>query len=508
MSTIVSTRIKIGMEVHVELATRSKMFSRSASVAHPEQFDAAPNSLCDPVVLGLPGALPVMNRRAVEMSMMVGLALGCRIAEYSKWDRKNYFYPDLPKGYQISQYDLPLCEGGALDIPVDDGSTRTIGIIRAHLEEDTGKTGHELPGGHPYEGSLVDYNRAGVPLLEIVTEPDLESAEEAVAFGKELRNICRFLGVTEGIMQRGHMRFEPNINVLITLEDGSTVATPIVEIKNLNSFRAVQGAIEHEGVRQVEAWKQDGLVMGTGMKSTRGWDDQREETFLQRAKEDAHDYRYFPEPDLIPVVVDEAWRSEIAATIPELPIQRRARYESSYALSGKDAAALTAERDACFFYEGCIESTQERMGDSMPVSDVGSAAAKWILNAGARLSNERECEVQELGIRPDQVAEIIELRHANEIGSTAAEQLFELLCDHDDDARTLAEREGLLQVTDTNQLEAWIEEAITAQPQAAEDFASGKDAAVGRLVGHVMKASGGQADAAAVRSGLVSRLRN
>jgi len=508
MTNIVSTRIKIGMEVHVELATRSKMFSRSANIAHSDNFDAEPNSLCDPVVLGLPGALPVMNRRAVEMSMMVGMALGCRIAEFSKWDRKNYFYPDLPKGYQISQYDLPLCEGGSLEIPVADGSTRSIGIIRAHLEEDTGKTGHELPGGHPYEGSLVDYNRAGVPLLEIVTEPDLESAEEAVSFGKELRNICRFLGVTEGVMQRGHMRFEPNINVLITLDDGSTVATPIVEIKNLNSFRAVQGAIEHEGTRQVEVWKQDGLVMGSGMKSTRGWDDQREVTFLQRAKEDAHDYRYFPEPDLIPVVVDDAWRSEIATVIPELPIQRRARYESSYGLSGKDSRALTSERDTCFFYEECIESTVDLMGNAMEPSEVGSSAAKWILNAGARLSNERDCEIQELGIKPVQVAGIIQLRHANEIGSTAAEQLFERLCDSDDAARATAEREGLLQVTDTDQLDAWIEEAIAAQPQAADDFASGKDAAVGRLVGQVMKSSGGQADAAAVRAGLISRLRS
>ena len=507
MTDIVSTRIKIGMEIHVELATRSKMFSRSASIGHPDNFDAEPNSLCDPVVLGLPGALPVMNRRAVEMSMMVGMALGCRIAEFSKWDRKNYFYPDLPKGYQISQYDLPLCEGGSLDIPVEDGTTRTIGIIRAHLEEDTGKTGHELPGGHAYEGSLVDYNRAGVPLLEIVTEPDLQSAEEAVAFGKELRNLCRFLGVTEGIMQRGHMRFEPNINVLITLSDGSTVATPIAEIKNLNSFRAVQGAIEHEGVRQVEAWKQDGLVMGTGMKATRGWDDQREVTFLQRAKEDAHDYRYFPEPDLIPVEVDEAWRSEIAACIPELPIQRRARYVSDYGLSPKDAAALTSDRDPCFFYEDCIEATSELLGDAMDGSTVGSTAAKWLLNAGARLSNERDCEVQQLGITPRQVAEVIELRHANEIGSSAAEQLFEQLCGLDESGRAVAEREGLLQVTDTAQLDVWVEEAIAAQPQAAEDFASGKDAAVGRLVGHVMKASGGQADAAAVRSSLVARLR-
>ena len=508
MTTIVSTQVKIGMEVHVELATKSKMFSRSANIAHPDHYDADPNAYCDPVVLGLPGALPVMNRRAVEMSMMVGMALGSTIPDFSKWDRKNYFYPDLPKGYQISQYDLPLCEGGSLDIPGADGSTRTIGIIRAHLEEDTGKTGHELPGGHSYDGSLVDYNRAGVPLLEIVTEPDFDCAEDAVTFGKELRNLCRFLGVTEGVMQRGHMRFEPNINMIITLDDGSTVATPIAEIKNLNSFRAVQGAIEHEATRQVEAWKVDGQTMGSGMKSTRGWDDQRQVTFLQRAKEDAHDYRYFPEPDLIPVEVDDAWRTAIASRIPELPNLRRARYVSEYGLSSKDAMALTSDRDPCYFYESCIESTNERVGSGMTSSEVGSIAAKWLLNAGARLSNERDCDVHELGITPSQVAEVIELRHTNDIGSSAAGRLFEMLCDVDDEARVVADREGLLQVTDTGQLDAWVDDAIVAQPQAADDFASGKDAAVGRLVGHVMKASGGQADAAAVRACLVEKLRS
>ncbi|MAB83847.1 MAG: Asp-tRNA(Asn)/Glu-tRNA(Gln) amidotransferase GatCAB subunit B [Phycisphaerae bacterium] len=508
MTTIASTQLKIGMEIHVELATRSKMFSRSANIAHPDNYDAPPNSLCDPVVLGLPGALPVMNREAVEMSMMVGMALGCTIPDFSKWDRKNYFYPDLPKGYQISQYDLPLCEGGSLEIPVPDGGTRNIGITRAHLEEDTGKTGHELPGGLSYEGSLIDYNRAGVPLLEIVSEPDLRCAEEAVAFGKELRNLCRFLGVTEGVMQRGHMRFEPNINMIITLEDGTTVATPIAEIKNLNSFRAVQGAIEHEAKRQVEAWKSDGLVMGAGAKSTRGWDDQRQVTFLQRAKEDAHDYRYFPEPDLIPVVVDDRWRSEIETKIPELPNRRRVRYASDYGLSGKDAMALTSDRDPCYFYEACIESTGALVGDGMKPSEIGTAAAKFLLNVGARLANERGRELQELGIDPQQVAGVIELRHANDIGSNAAEQLFEMLCDSDAEARDAAEEAGLLQVTDTGQLDAWVDEAIAAQPQAAEDFASGKDAAVGRLVGHVMKASGGQADAAAVRNCLVEKLRS
>ncbi|HVP73420.1 MAG TPA: hypothetical protein VMS30_06745, partial [Phycisphaerales bacterium] len=249
MTAVASARLKIGMEVHVELATRTRLFSRTASVAHRDHFDAPPNSLIDPVILGLPGALPVMNRAAVEQAMLVGLALNCQIARHSRWDRKNYFYPDLPKGYQISQYDLPLCFDGEIDVHLggaEGGAMRKVGIIRAHLEEDAGKLGHELPGGARYDGSLVDYNRAGTPLLEIVSAPDLTSADEAVAYAQELRTLCRFLGVSEAIMQRGHMRFEPNINVIIDTRDGREFATPVVEVKNLNSFKSLHGAIEFE----------------------------------------------------------------------------------------------------------------------------------------------------------------------------------------------------------------------------------------------------------------------
>ena len=343
MTNITDARLKIGMEIHVELATRSKMFSRAANLAHPDQYEAEPNTLVDPVVAALPGALPVMNRDAIEMSMMVGMALNCSIAEFSKWDRKNYFYPDLPKGYQISQYDLPLCFDGELSIPADGGGTIRVGIIRAHLEEDTGKLGHELPGGRHYDGSLVDLNRAGTPLLEIVTHPDLTGAEDAVTFARELRNICRFLGVSEGVMERGHMRFEPNVNVIIDTADGHEFATPIVEIKNLNSFQAIRAAIEFEHERQVEAYMVDGVVMAPGRKSTRGWDDTRNVTVLQREKEEADDYRYFPDPDLMPVVVDDGWRRSVAARIPELPMQRRARYRDVYNLASKDADAMTEE---------------------------------------------------------------------------------------------------------------------------------------------------------------------
>jgi aspartyl-tRNA(Asn)/glutamyl-tRNA(Gln) amidotransferase subunit B len=502
---IASTRLMIGMEVHVELATRSKMFTRTANVAHPDHYDAPPNTLVDPVVAALPGTLPVMNRAAVELSMMVGLALGCRIPDFCKWDRKNYFYPDLPKGYQISQYDLPLCVDGALEIPGTDGTTRRVGIIRAHLEEDTGKLGHELPGGHPYEGSLVDLNRAGTPLLEIVTHPDLDCAEDAVTYCRELRSICRFLGVTEGIMQRGHMRFEPNINVIITTEDGRELATPVVEIKNLNSFRAVRGAIEHEYVRQVDAWKEDGRVMGPNEKSTRGWDDERGTTFLQREKEDAPDYRYLPDPDLVPVVVDDAWREAVAARVPELPLARRARYESSYGVTAADAATLTDEPAVCRFYEDCVAALVARA--DVDETAAGLACAKLLLNAGAKRANELDVLVSDLGITAGQVAQLLELREQGTVGSSAADDLFGHLCDTDDDAATVAERHGLVQVSDSGQLDAWVDAAIAEQPRAAEDFAAGKDAAAGRIVGTVMKLSQGRADAAAVQAKLRERLR-
>ncbi|MCH8260797.1 MAG: Asp-tRNA(Asn)/Glu-tRNA(Gln) amidotransferase subunit GatB [Planctomycetes bacterium] len=504
---ITSTRLKIGMEIHVELATRSKMFSRSPNLAHPDYYDAAPNSLVDPLVAALPGALPVMNKRAVELAMMVGLAINCSIAKFTKWDRKNYFYPDLPKGYQISQYDLPLCFDGEVHFTDVDGTTKRVGIIRAHLEEDAGKLGHELPGGKPYDGSLVDLNRAGTPLLEIVTHPDLASAADAVIFAKELRNICRFLGASEGIMQRGHMRFEPNVNVIIETDDGREYATPIVEVKNLNSFRAVHDAIEYEHHRQVEAWKSDGIVDGPGLKSTRGWNDAKRTTVLQREKEESHDYRYFPDPDLIPVVVSDTWRQEIASRIPQLPMQRRARYKKDYDLSAEDATALTDERDLCLFYERCVKAIHTDGSSDITGVQAGQACAKLLLNAGAKRAHERSCPIHELGITPEQISQLILLRDSNAIGSSSSNELFALLCKTDDDAQPVAERAGLMQVSDEGQLDEWIEQAIQAQPQAADDFSRGKDAALGRLVGEVMKLSRGQAEAKSVQAKLRDRLR-
>jgi len=403
-----SVELVVGMEAHVELATRSKMFSRVASPAHPEVYakrsldsrhrvpvhqGPEPNTLIDPVVLALPGALPVMNLAAVELSIMVGLALGCSIAPLSKWDRKSYFYPDLPKNYQISQYGLPLCFDGSVTLPLDGEQARTIGIIRAHLEEDAGKLLHELPGGGGGSArggneshSYADYNRAGTPLLEIVTQPDFRTADECVAFSQMLRNICRFLGASEGVMQRGHMRFEPNINCILTLDDGRTVRTPIVEVKNLNSFKSLRGAIEHELREQPRRWEETGIEYAGGTKTTRGWDDVRMETFVQREKEEAHDYRYFPDPDLPPVVVSEEWRDRLAARVPELPQSRARRFVTDYGLSPKEAAALTDERDDCLFFEAIVGGAAER---GIERSRAGRAAANFVLQSGLKRVNER-----------------------------------------------------------------------------------------------------------------------
>ncbi|MBI1374912.1 MAG: Asp-tRNA(Asn)/Glu-tRNA(Gln) amidotransferase subunit GatB [Phycisphaera sp.] len=502
MSTVIEglkTTLKVGLEIHVELATRTKMWTSAPNVAHPDYFNAEPNTLLDPVVIGMPGTLPVMNREAVRMSIKVGLALGCEIARWCKWDRKSYYYPDLPKNYQISQYDLPLVGPGTIDIPINDepdAPTKSIRITRAHLEEDAGKLMHEAPGGRPIDYSIVDLNRAGTPLLEIVTEPDFDTADQVVMFGQTLRNLCRFLGVSEGIMQQGHMRFEPNINVIIE-RDGQTYATPVVEVKNLNSFKAVRGAIEYEHGRQVQQWLEDGLVMGPGAKATYGWDDNRLATFLQREKEDAHDYRYFPDPDLLPVEVSSVWLEEIRAEIPELPHQRVHRYVEEYGLDIKQARTITDERGVCEFFEAVVDA------DVTP-----HRAAAVLLNNLAKRANERGVLISGLGITPVQVATIEQLRDGNKISSNGADELIDACIEagSNGDAEQLAEAKGLLQVNDDSALDGWIDEAIGIEPKAAEDVRSGKMAAIGRLVGAVMKASKGQANPKIVQQKLREKL--
>jgi len=485
--TGLKTTLMVGMEVHVELATRSKMFTGAPNVALPENFDAPPNTLCDPVVLGMPGVLPIINKEAVEMSMLVGLALGCKIARKTKWDRKSYYYPDLPKNYQISQYDQPLCYEGQIDIPISDApdaETKTIRIIRAHLEEDAGKLLHEAPGGVKIDYSIVDLNRAGTPLLEIVTEPDFDTPDQAVMFGQTLRHICRHLGVSQGIMQKGHMRFEPNINVIIE-KDGQTYRTPIIEIKNLNSFKALHGAIAYEYRRQVDQWLETGRVMKPGAKSTRGWNDAKLVTFLQREKEEAHDYRYFPDPDLVPVVIDDAWIGRIQSKLTELPRQRQQRYVQQLGINPKDASAIIEEPKTTAFLEDVLATGVD-----------AKRAAAMLLNYGAKRANERGTLISKLGVTPAQIKGIADLADTDKIGSSAADELFGHCCDSDDTAETLAQKHGLLQVSDTGALEGFVDEVL-ANPKNAkiiDDIQAGKDKAIGALLGQVMRLSKGQAN--------------
>jgi aspartyl-tRNA(Asn)/glutamyl-tRNA(Gln) amidotransferase subunit B len=486
-SADVQYKVLIGMEIHVQLGTKSKMFTGVANGAHPDHFNAAPNTIVDPVILGLPGVLPVINKRAVEMAMMVGLALNCQIAEFTKWDRKSYYYPDLPKNYQISQYDLPLCGEGQIELPLADGSYKTIRIRRAHLEEDAGKLLHE---GHS-DYSQVDLNRAGTPLLEIVTEPDLTSPEEARLFGEELRRICRYLGVTEGIMQQGHMRFEPNINLHITA-DGKLWKTPISELKNLNSFRAVERSTAYEIQRQLTEWHANGgptqpPSSGRVPKYTLGWDDDKGVTKVQRSKEEAEDYRYFPDPDLVPLTVSAEWRDRVKQSVVELPIGRRKRYEKDYGLTPKESMVLVEERANAELFEAALAA--------------GAAPRRvtnLLLGIASKTANERGVLLPDLGIPAKTYAALAKLADDGTISATAAVTLFEeLLTSPTADPKAIAEAKGLVQVRDVGATEKWVDDALAANPKAVDDAKNNpkkKQASMGFLRGAVMKLSQGKAD--------------
>jgi aspartyl-tRNA(Asn)/glutamyl-tRNA(Gln) amidotransferase subunit B len=463
-----SYKVLIGMEIHVQLATQSKMFTGAANA-----FGAEPNTLVDEQVLGLPGVLPVMNRKAVEYSIKVGLALGCKIARHTKWDRKSYYYPDLPKNYQISQYDLPLCDEGTFELALKDGGSRTVRIRRAHLEEDAGKLLHEAPGGHAIDWSIVDLNRAGTPLLEIVTEPDLSSGEEVAAFGQELQKLVQFLGVSHAQMQMGQMRFEPNINVHITDEAGTVHKTAITEIKNLNSFSVLERATHYEIQRQLAAWTDTGSL---GKKSTYGWDEASGSTYWQRDKEEANDYRYFPDPDLVPVEVSDEWLTELKSQVSELPAARRKRYVETLGLSPADAATLAGDRQTGDFYEQAIAAG----GEPKRVSNL-------ILSHGRRLANEKSTPLAEIGISPVRFAEVARLIDGNKVSVGSAGAIFDRLAHADGDPAQIAESLGLAQVSDTSAIDAAIDAVLSQKPKAMDDYKAGRQAAFNSLFGMVMK---------------------
>jgi len=480
-------KVIVGLETHVQLCTKSKMFCSCAV-----EFGQAPNSRVCPVCLGMPGVLPVMNKQAVEYAALVGLALNCQIATFTKWDRKSYYYPDLPKNYQISQYDLPLSSNGYIEILLESGQSKKIRIIRAHLEEDAGKNLHTAGNF-----SQVDLNRTGTPLLEIVTEPDMNSADEVRALAVELQRMVRYLGVSEADMQKGHMRFEPNVNLVVT-KDGIEYKTPIVEIKNLNSFRALEKSIDYEITRQLDEFLETGKIMEPGTKSTRGWDDVNEVTVLQREKEEAHDYRYFPDPDLVPVELTEEWLESIKAWLCELPLAKQMRYVQEYELGDYDAGVLTAERSTAEFFEATVAAGGEP-----------KRVCNLLTQVGLKLANEAGCNLTELGLTAENVAELAKMTNAGTVSATAANTIMQEMAKTGSRPDVLAEKLNLIQKSDAGELEAIVDKVLAENPQAVNDVTSGgkkSKKAQGFLLGQVMQKTKGRANPKVVSEILARKL--
>lgn len=456
----------IGMEVHVELNTKSKVFCACST-----NFHAPANTNVCPVCLGMPGAMPVLNREMVTKSTAVGIALNCTIARWSKQDRKNYFYPDLAKNYQISQYDLPLCEHGHIDIEVN-GETKRIGITRAHMEEDTARNTHTLGGGQ----SGVDFNRCGVPLLEIVTEPDIHSAEEAYEYLTALKQIFQYLDVSDCNMEEGSLRAEANISVM---PKGSKVFGTKSEVKNVASFSGVKKAIDFEIARQIKLIESGGQVV----QETRGWDADRGITFSQRKKESAHDYRYFPEPDLVPVVVNEAWEAEIRATMPELPAARKKRFEADYGLSAYDAQVLTSTRAHADYYEAAVKA-----------GATAKLAANWIMGDLQSLLTAANIDLVDSKVSPENLASMIALIEKGTISGKIAKDVLADIFETGKTADAIVAEKGLVQISDTGAVEEIVRKVLADNPSQVEQFKAGKQQVTGFLVGQIMKASQGKAN--------------
>ncbi len=481
-------KVIVGLEIHVQLCTKTKMFCGCEL-----SFGEKANSRVCPVCLGMPGVLPVMNKQAFEYAVLVGLALDCEIAKFTKWDRKGYYYPDLPKNYQISQYDLPLASAGFIEIPMEGGKTKRVGIIRAHLEEDAGKNLHTAGNF-----SQVDLNRAGTPLLEIVTEPDMNSAAEVRALAVELQRMVRFLGVSEADMQKGHMRFEPNINLVIT-KDGADYKTPIAEIKNLNSFRALERSVEYEVKRQLDEFLETGEVMSEGNKTTRGWVDEKEVTVLQREKEEAPDYRYFPEPDLVPVELTKEWLEDIKSQLCELPIKKQMRYVNEYGLSDYDAGVLTAERSTAEFFEQVVAARGEP-----------KRVCNLLTQVGLKLANEAECSLAELGLTAENMAELAKMIDKGTVSAGGANAIMQEMVKTSKKPQIIAKELDLIQKSDAGELETIVEHVLSENPKAVEDVTSGgkkSKKARGFLLGQVMQKTKGQANPKVVSEILDRKLK-
>jgi aspartyl-tRNA(Asn)/glutamyl-tRNA(Gln) amidotransferase subunit B len=462
--------IVIGLEVHVQLLTQSKLFCGCST-----RFGAPPNTQTCPVCIGMPGTLPVMNRRAFELALRTAVALNCRIAPFTKWDRKNYYYPDLPKGYQISQYDLPFSSEGWLDISDSKGrfAPRRIGIIRAHLEEDAGKSLHDEQAGQA--DSRIDLNRAGTPLLEIVSKPDLRSPAEAKAYLEELKLLLTYLGVSDCNMQEGSLRVDANINLHLHTPDG-VVATPIVEVKNMNSFRAVERAMTYEADRQYAAWQETGHKLGDVPKQTRGWDDAANITRGQRHKEESSDYRYFPDPDLVPVTVTQQQVDQVHADLGELPAALRARLETDYGLTPYDSDVLVNQGRALVdYYLHVAQAT----GD-------GKLASNWLQQDVLRTLNDRNWEISAFPVTAPALVALLKKVQAGELITSRAREVLQEMIDSGKSADEVMQAKGIAQV-DESELIALCQELLAANPKVAEDFKAGKMQAIGALVGQAKR---------------------
>ncbi|MBI4328511.1 MAG: Asp-tRNA(Asn)/Glu-tRNA(Gln) amidotransferase subunit GatB [Chloroflexi bacterium] len=478
----------IGLEVHVQLLTQSKMFCRCAA----DYQAAEPNTRVCPICLGMPGVLPVINRKAVEFTIMTGLALHCQVLPLTKFDRKNYPYPDLMKGYQISQYDLPLTRNGWLEIDIE-GEKRRIGITRVHLEEDTARLVHRFDfSGDSY--SLVDVNRSGVPLMEVVGEPDLRSPEEARLYLVKLRTILLYLGVSTGNMEEGSFRCDANISLR---PPGTPLPKSKVEVKNMNSFRAVYHALQYETERQREVLASGGTVA----QETRGWVEERSVTVSQRSKEYAHDYRYFPEPDLPPLAVHAEWVEEIRRRLPELPDERRERFIRGLGLPVYDATLLTQSKATADYFEGILDSPER---DPTQRRQRAKIASNWVLSELAGLLNATGKEPDQSPLSPKALAGLLDLLEAGTISGRMAKEVFEEMFRTGKSAEAIVREKGLHQVNEESELLRIVEEVIAGNPQAVADYRKGKQTAAKFLVGQVMKATRGQANPQ-VASGLVTR---
>ncbi|HEX4387323.1 MAG TPA: Asp-tRNA(Asn)/Glu-tRNA(Gln) amidotransferase subunit GatB [Steroidobacteraceae bacterium] len=470
----------IGLEIHAQLATRSKIFSGSATA-----YGAPPNAQANLVDLGYPGVLPVLNAEAVRMAVKLGLALNARVAPHSVFARKNYFYPDLPKGYQISQYELPIVAHGSLDIVLEDGSSKRIGVTRAHLEEDAGKSLHEgLPGV-----TGIDLNRAGTPLIEIVSEPDMRSAREAVAYMKKVHTLVRYLEICDGNMQEGSFRCDANVSVRPV---GSDQLGTRAEIKNLNSFRFVERAINYEVARQI------GLLEGGGrvVQETRLYDPDKGETRSMRSKEEANDYRYFPDPDLLPVELNPAFIDSVRATLPELPDQKAARFAGDYGLSAYDAGVLTASRELADYYEELVRALPREP----------KLAANWVMGELAAALNKENLEIGSGRLPAARLAGLLARIADQTISGKIAKEVFETMWNGGASADAVIAEKGLRQITDSAAIERVIDEVFAANPGQLAEYRSGKDKLFGFFVGQVMKATGGKANPAQLNELLKRKL--